>query len=142
MSVLRQAQHTLELSTRGRGFTLVTPQVSRWMQEEQLNDGLCTLFIQHTSASLLITENADPDVRGDLERFFSGLVRDGDPLFVHDAEGPDDMPSHVRAALTQTHLAVPVRGGTLMLGTWQGLYLFEHRLSPQRRRIVLHYLGT
>ncbi len=142
MSVLRQAQHTLEIATRGRGFTLVTPQVSRWLQQEQLNDGLCTLFLQHTSASLLITENADPDVRADLERFFSRLVRDGDPLFVHDAEGPDDMPSHVRAALTQTQLAVPTRGGTLMLGTWQGLYLYEHRLSPQRRRIVLHYLGT
>ena len=142
MSVLRQAQHTLELSTRGRGFSPVTPQVARWLQEERLVDGLCTLFIQHTSASLLITENADPEVRADLERFFSRLVRDGDPLFVHDAEGPDDMPAHVRAALTQTHLAVPVRGGTLMLGTWQGLYLFEHRLSPQRRRIVLHYLGT
>jgi len=142
MSVLRQAQHTLELATRGRGFTPLTPQVARWLQEERLADGLCTLFIQHTSASLLITENADPEVRADLERFFSRLVRDGDPLFVHDAEGPDDMPAHVRAALTQTQLAVPVRGGTLMLGTWQGLYLFEHRLSPQRRRIVLHYLGT
>ena len=142
MSVLRQAQHTLELSTRGRGFTPVTSQVARWLREEQLNDGLCTLFIQHTSASLLITENADPDVQGDLERFFARLVRDGDPLFVHDAEGPDDMPAHVRAALTQTHLAVPVRSGSLMLGTWQGLYLFEHRLSPNRRRVVLHYLGT
>jgi secondary thiamine-phosphate synthase enzyme len=142
MSVLRQAQHTLELATRGRGFTPVTPQVSRWIQEERLKDGLCTLFIQHTSASLLITENADPDVQGDLERFFARLVRDGDPLFVHDAEGPDDMPAHVRAALTQTQLSVPVRGGSLMLGTWQGLYLFEHRLSPHRRRIVLHYLGT
>ena len=132
----------MELATRGRGFTLVTAQVSRWLQEEQCADGLCTLFLQHTSASLLITENADPDVHGDLERFFSRLVRDGDPLFVHDAEGPDDMPAHVRAALTQTQLAVPVRGGTLMLGTWQGLYLYEHRLSPHRRRIVLHYLGT
>lgn len=142
MSVLRQAQHTLELSTRGRGFTPLHPQVTRWLQEERLKDGLCTLFIQHTSASLLITENADPDVHGDLERFFARLVRDGDPLFAHDAEGPDDMPSHVRAALTQTHLAVPVRGGSMMLGTWQGVYLFEHRLSPHRRRVVLHYLGT
>lgn len=142
MSVLRQAQHTLELSTRGRGFSLVTPQVSRWLEEERAGDGLCTLFLQHTSASLLITENADPDVHADLERFFARLVRDGDPLFAHDAEGPDDMPAHVRAALTQTSLAVPVRGGTLMLGTWQGLYLFEHRLSPHRRRLVLHYQGT
>jgi secondary thiamine-phosphate synthase enzyme len=142
MSVLRQAQHLLELSTRGRGFTLFTPEVSRWLQEERAVDGLCTIFLQHTSASLLITENADDDVRGDLERFFSRLVRDGDPLFAHDAEGPDDMPSHVRAALTQTQLTVPVRGGTLMLGHWQGLYLWEHRLSPHRRRLVLHYLGT
>jgi secondary thiamine-phosphate synthase enzyme len=142
MSVLRQAQHTLELATRGRGFTPITAQVSRWVQGGQLVDGLCTLFIQHTSASLLITENADPDVHGDLERFFARLVRDGDPLFVHDAEGPDDMPAHVRAALTQTHLAVPVRGGTLMLGTWQGIYVFEHRVAAQRRRVVLHYLGT
>jgi secondary thiamine-phosphate synthase enzyme len=142
MSALRQAQHTLEISTPGRGFTPVTPQVSRWVQQERLADGLITLFLQHTSASLLITENADPDVLGDLERFFARLVKDGDPLFVHDAEGPDDMPSHVRAALTQTHLAVPVSGGKLMLGTWQGLFLFEHRHAPHRRRIVLHYLGT
>jgi len=112
MSVIRQAQATLELSTRGRGFTPVTPQVSRWLLEQGLTDGLRTLFLQHTSASLLITENADPDVQGDLERFFSRLVRD--------AEGPDDMPAHVRAALTQTQVAVPVRGGTMMLGTWQG----------------------
>ena len=142
MSVLRQAQHTLQLATRGRGFTSITPAVSRWVDEAQRADGLCTLFIQHTSASLLITENADPDVLGDLERFFARLVRDGDPLFVHDAEGPDDMPAHVRAALTQSHLAVPVQGGRLMLGTWQGLYLFEHRHAPQVRRVVLHYLGT
>lgn len=140
--VIRQAQHTLELSTQGRGFMPVTPQVARWLMEQGLNDGLCTLFLQHTSASLLITENADPDVQGDLERFFSRLVRDGDPLFQHDAEGPDDMPAHVRAALTQTQVAVPVRGGSLMLGTWQGLFLYEHRLSPHRRRLVLHYLGT
>ncbi len=142
MSVLRQEQHTLELATRGRGLTPFTPQVVRWMQERRLTDGLVTLFLQHTSASLLITENADPDVLADLERFFARLVRDGDPLFAHDAEGPDDMPAHVRAALTQTSLAVPVRGGSLMLGTWQGLYLYEHRLSPHRRRVVLHYLGT
>lgn len=142
MSVLRQEQHTLELSTRGRGLTAIAPQVTRWLQEVQAGDGQVTLFVQHTSASLLITENADPDVHADLERFFARLVRDGDPLFAHDAEGPDDMPAHVRAALTQTHLAVPVRGGTPMLGTWQGIYLFEHRLSPHRRRVVLHYVGT
>ena len=142
MSVLRQAQELLELSTRGRGLTLFTEQVARWLQQQRAGDGLCTIFLQHTSASLLITENADPDVRADLERFFARLVPDGDPLFAHDAEGPDDMPSHIRAALTQTQLAVPVRGGGLMLGTWQGLYLWEHRTSPHRRRLVLHYLGT
>ncbi len=130
------------MATRGRGFTLLTPEVSRWLQEQRVVDGLYTVFLQHTSASLLITENADPDVRGDLERFFARLVRDGDKLFVHDAEGPDDMPAHIRAALTQVQVAVPVRNGTLMLGTWQGLYLWEHRLSPQRRRMVLHYVGT
>ena len=99
MSVLRQEQHTLELATRGRGLTPFAPHVARWLQEHQLGDGLVTLFLQHTSASLLITENADPDVHADLERFFARLVRDGDPLFAHDAEGPDDMPAHVRAAL-------------------------------------------
>ena len=130
------------MSTRGRGFTLVTPEVSRWLLEQRVADGLCHVFLRHTSASLLITENADPDVRGDLERFFARLVHDGDKLFVHDAEGPDDMPAHIRATLTQTQVAIPVQSGTLMLGTWQGLYLWEHRLSPHRRRMVLHYVGT
>jgi secondary thiamine-phosphate synthase enzyme len=103
---------------------------------------LLTLFIQHTSASLLIQENADPDVQADLERFFSRLVPDGDPMFAHDAEGPDDMPSHVRAALTQTSLSIPVVSGKLALGTWQGLYVYEHRTAPHVRRVVLSYLGT
>jgi secondary thiamine-phosphate synthase enzyme len=101
-----------------------------------------TAFIQHTSASLLIQENADPDVQADLERFFALLVEDGDPLFAHDAEGPDDMPSHVRAALTQTSLSVPVIDGKLALGTWQGLYVYEHRTAAHLRRVVLSYLGT
>ncbi len=142
MSVLRQAQDPLELSTRGRGFTDFTAQVARWLQQQQAKEGLCTVFVQHTSASLLISENADPDVRGDLERFFARLVPDGDPLFVHDAEGPDDMPSHIRSALTQTTLGIPVRAGALMLGTWQGLYLWEHRNAPHRRTVLLHYVGT
>jgi secondary thiamine-phosphate synthase enzyme len=142
MSVLRQAQDLLEVATRGRGFTLVTPDVSRWLLEHRAQDGVCTVFLQHTSASLLITENADQDVKGDLERFFSRLVRDGDKLFVHDAEGPDDMPSHIRSALTQTQVTIPVQNGTLMLGTWQGLYLWEHRLASHTRRLVLHYVGT
>jgi secondary thiamine-phosphate synthase enzyme len=116
--------------------------VERWLAEEvRPVDGLLTLFIQHTSASLLVQENADPDVRTDLDRWLSRLVKDGDPLFEHTAEGPDDMPAHVRAALTQTQISVPVLGGRMALGTWQGLYVFEHRLSSQTRRVVLHYLG-
>lgn len=139
---IHQAHHTLELETRGRGLTLFTDRVRAWVDQHAKGDGLLTVFIQHTSASLLIQENADPTVLGDLERFFSKLVRDGDPMFQHDAEGPDDMPSHVRAALTQTHLSIPVRGGKMALGTWQGLYLYEHRTSPHRRKVVLHYLGA
>jgi secondary thiamine-phosphate synthase enzyme len=99
------------------------------------------LFVQHTSASLLVQENADPTVRDDLERFFARLVKDGDPLFRHDAEGPDDMPAHVRAALTQTQLSIPVVDSRLTLGTWQGIYLYEHRLSAHHRRIALHFIG-
>ena len=106
-----------------------------------MREGLLTLFIQHTSASLLVQENADPDVCADLDRFLSRLVKDGDPLFAHDAEGPDDMPAHVRAALTLTQLSIPVTAGRLALGTWQGIYVFEHRLRRHRRRVVLHCLG-
>jgi secondary thiamine-phosphate synthase enzyme len=105
-------------------------------------EGLLTVFIQHTSASLLIQENADPDVRADLEAFFGKLIRDGDPLFTHTAEGPDDMPSHIRAALTQTSLSIPIIGGSMSLGTWQSVYVYEHRTSPHRRRVLLHYLGA
>ena len=139
---LKQAQDTLEIDTRGRGLTLFTERVQGWLAREAKGDGLLTVFLQHTSASLLIQENADPTVLGDLERFFGKLVQDGDPMFQHDAEGPDDMPSHVRAALTQTQLSIPVRAGRMVLGTWQGLYLYEHRTSPHRRRVVLHYLGA
>jgi len=106
-----------------------------------IDEGLLTVFLRHTSASLLIQENADPEVVHDLERFFARLVPDGDALFEHRAEGADDMPAHVRTALTQTHLSVPVIGGTLSLGTWQGIYLVEHRLRPHRREAVLHLLG-
>jgi secondary thiamine-phosphate synthase enzyme len=138
----RQAHHTLEIDTRGRSLVLFTEKVRSWLDAQKPGDGQLTLFIQHTSASLLIQENADPTVLADMERFFSRLVKDGDPIFQHDAEGPDDMPSHVRAALTQTQLLIPVLGGKMALGTWQGLYLYEHRTSPHRRKIVLHYLGT
>ncbi len=139
--MIRQVHHTLEVRTPGRGLVPFTAPVERWLAAQRPTTGLLTLFIQHTSASLLIQENADPDVRTDLDRWLSRLVEDGDPLFQHTAEGPDDMPSHVRAALTQTQLSVPVIDGRLVLGTWQGLYVFEHRHHGHSRRVVLHYLG-
>ena len=133
--------HTvLTIQTRGRGFIDITRDVKKWISGRSI-DGLLTVFIRHTSASLLIQENADPEVTRDLERFFARLVPDGDPLFEHRAEGADDMPAHVRAALTQTHLSIPVIGGELMLGTWQGIYLVEHRTRAHRREVVLHLLG-
>ena len=138
---MQQAFTTLELSTRGRGLIEFTAQVRDWVSSTGINRGLLTAFIRHTSASLLIQENADPDVQSDLERFLARLVPDGDPLFRHTAEGSDDMPAHVRAALTQTHLAVPVQAGEPMLGTWQGLYLYEHRRQGHRRQVVLHLSG-
>jgi secondary thiamine-phosphate synthase enzyme len=141
MSGFRQAFHDLGVATRGRGLYPVSRAVSAWVADSGVRDGLLTVFVRHTSASLLIQENADPAVQRDLERFFARLVRDGDPLFEHDAEGPDDMPAHVRAALTQTHLSIPVRHGTPALGTWQGIYLYEHRTAPQDRRILLHLSG-
>lgn len=139
---MRQAQHTLEVRTRGRGLHELTSEVAEWLSQQHPQEGLLVLFIQHTSASLLIQENADPSVQTDLDRFFSTLVKDGDPMFVHEDEGPDDMPSHVRSALTQVQLSVPVRDGRMALGTWQGLFVFEHRRRPHVRRVVLHYLGT
>lgn len=140
--MIRSASTTLEIRTRGRGLYLFTAEVLEWLRKTGVESGLLTLFIQHTSASLLIQENADPDVQADLERFFARLVQDGDPLYVHDAEGPDDMPSHVRAALTQTSLSIPVIDGNPALGTWQGLYVYEHRTAPHLRRVVLSYLGN
>jgi secondary thiamine-phosphate synthase enzyme len=138
---LRQASQELAVKTGGRGLVEITREIEIWLGGEAMENGLLTVFIRHTSASLLIQENADPDVRGDLDRFLTRLVPDGDSLFRHTAEGPDDMPSHVRAALTQTSLSVPVEGGRLGLGTWQGIYVFEHRLQPQRRTVALHLIG-
>lgn len=138
---LRQAGHELVVKTGGRGLVEITREIEIWLGGEAMENGLLTVFIRHTSASLLIQENADPDVRGDLDRFLTQLVPDGNSLFRHTAEGPDDMPSHVRAALTQTSLSVPVEGGRLGLGTWQGIYVFEHRLQPQRRTVALHLIG-
>ena len=139
--MLRQTTTTLSFETRGRGLLEITRPVLDWVVEAALETGLLTLFVRHTSASLLVQENADPDVRGDLDRFFARLVPDGDALFVHRDEGPDDMPAHVRTALTAVQLSVPLVGGRLALGTWQGIYLWEHRLRPHRREIVLHLLG-
>ncbi len=141
LSGMRQSATTLAVDTRGRGFTELTRRIAEWVARERLATGLLTVFVRHTSASLLIQENADPDVRGDLERFFARLVRDGDPLFEHVTEGPDDMPAHVRAALTATQLSIPLVDGALALGTWQGVYLYEHRTRGHRREVVLHLIG-
>lgn len=139
--MLRQAQTTLAFDTRSRGFVDIGVPVGRWVTASGIADGLLTLFIRHTSASLVIQENADREVRGDLERFFARLVADGDPLFRHRDEGPDDMPAHVRAALTAVSVAIPVCNGRLVLGTWQGVYLWEHRLDPHRREVAVHLSG-
>ena len=139
--MLRQNLHELVVKTRGRGFYEVTAEVSAMVRKSHLRTGLVTLHLQHTSASLLIQENADPEVRRDLERFFARLAPDGDPLFRHTMEGEDDMPAHVRAALTAVNLSVPVSDGNLALGVWQGIYLWEHRTQPHSRRVVAHLLG-
>ena len=138
---MRQAFHEITVTTRGKGLVAFTPQVRDWVQASGIRQGLLTLYIRHTSASLLIQENYDPTVQTDLESFLSRLVPEGDPLYEHTLEGPDDMPAHVRAALTQTHLAIPVADGKPLLGTWQGIYLFEHRRGTQTRSVVLHLLG-
>jgi len=139
--MLRQAFHELTLSTRGRGLCEFTRDVENWIQQNQFKDGLLTLHLRHTSASLLIQENADPDVRCDLAAFFERLVPDGDPIFVHMAEGDDDMPAHIRTALTTVSLGIPVRAGRLALGAWQGIYLWEHRVRGHARRVTLHFIG-
>ena len=138
---MRQAFHEISVPTCGKGLYAFTPQVSDWVAASGIRQGLLTLYIRHTSASLLIQENYDPTVQTDLERFLSRLVPEGDPIYEHTPEGADDMPAHVRAALTQTHLGIPVAGGKPMLGTWQGIYVFEHRRAAQTRRVVLHLLG-
>ena len=132
----------LEVATRGRGIVDITAQVQAVVQRSGARAGLCHLFIHHTSASLIVTENADPEVHRDLERFLGRLVPDGDPMYKHDDEGPDDMPAHVRSVLTQVDLAVPVRDGRCDLGTWQGIYVWEHRHAAHRRRITVTVLGS
>lgn len=138
---MRQCLGRFEVTTQGRGLYDMTDEVLRWVTVTGVREGLLTLFVRHTSASLVIQENADPGVRHDLERFFARLVPDGDPLFEHTQEGPDDMPAHVRAALTQTSLSIPVVAGAPMLGTWQGIYLYEHRRAGHRRQVVAQLHG-
>lgn len=138
---MRQAHKSLRFRTAGRGLLDITTEVREWLRECGVRSGLLTVFVRHTSASLLIQENADPAVRRDLDRFFARLVPDGDVLFEHQDEGDDDMPAHVRSALTQTQLSVPLIDGALALGTWQGIYLYEHRTGRHAREIVLHVIG-
>lgn len=138
---MRQASHLLEVRTGGKGLTEITPAVSGWLAGQDVAEGLLTLFCRHTSASLLIQENGDPDVRADLEAFFDRVAPENPARYVHNAEGPDDMPAHIRAALTQVQLSIPVVSGRMALGTWQGIYLFEHRRAPHRREIMLHLIG-
>ena len=138
---MKQAFHTVRISTQGPGLYEFTDAAAKFAAAEKIQDGLLTCFVRHTSASLLVQENADPDVQKDLQEFFAQLARQGMD-FRHTAEGPDDMPSHIRSALTATSIAIPVRHGKPMLGTWQGLYLFEHRDAPHDREVVLHYIGS
>jgi len=138
---LRQAQQRLMLRTRGRGLLPFTAPVVDWTQSSGIRLGLLTLYCRHTSCSLLIQENADPDVRTDLETYFETIAPEDPARYVHADEGPDDMPAHIRAALTATSLAIPVEGGRPLLGTWQGIYLFEHRAAPHQREVVLHLIG-
>ncbi len=139
--VMKQAQTTIAVSTRGQGLYEVTGQVLDWVKKQKIGAGLLIVFCRHTSASLTIQENADPDVQHDLETFFSRLVSDNPAHYRHTSEGADDMPAHIKCALTDVQLSIPVAGGSPALGTWQGIYLFEHRLRPHSRRLVLHLMG-
>jgi len=138
---MRQSLTEFVIETGGQGLVEITREVVSWVRASDVQTGLLTLHVRHTSASLVVQENADPEVGADLERFLRRLVPEGDPLFRHDAEGPDDMPSHVRTALTATSLSIPVAGGAPALGTWQGIYLYEHRRAPHRRHVAAHLLG-
>src|SRR5215467_13754049 len=138
---MRQLTHEFSLRTRGRALYEFTDEVTDWLSQSKIETGLLTLHLRHTSASLLIQENADPDVRRDFETFFARLVPDGDRMFIHTVEGDDDMPAHIRTALTAVNLSIPIADGRLTLGTWQGIYLWEHRSTPHTRTIVVHLLG-
>ena len=139
--LLRQFHHRLSVSTRGKGLYEITHEIAQWLDRQNVGQGLLTVFIQHTSASLTIQENADPDVVQDLITFFGRIAPEDDRLYRHTVEGPDDMPAHIRAALTLTQLSIPVAEGRMTLGTWQGIYVFEHRGASHRRNIVLHLLA-
>ncbi len=140
--ILKQAQKTLSWTTEGQGLHEITREVAGWAEGQDIDTGLLTLYCRHTSASLVIQENADPDVMRDLESFFKSLVPEDTSLYRHAAEGADDMPAHIKGALTATSIGVPVTAGRLGLGTWQGIYLFEHRFRPHRRDIILHLQGS
>lgn len=137
---MRQAQHVLTIETRGKGLTDITGAIDGWCRAQRIGTGLLTLWCRHTSASLTVQENASAAVRQDIGRFFDRLAPEGGG-YAHDDEGPDDMPAHLRAMLTQTQLSIPVLEGRLALGTWQAVYLFEHRRAPHRREVVLHAMG-
>ena len=130
-------QETIRIKTQGRSMVDITAEVEKFISQSNVETGLCNLFIQHTSASLILCENADSDVRSDLENFMQQLVRDGDPLFRHRAEGPDDMPAHIRSVLTSSSLTVPIAKGRCLLGAWQGIYLWEHRVNAHTRNIIV-----
>jgi secondary thiamine-phosphate synthase enzyme len=132
--------HRLQVPTRGKGLYEITGQITSWLNQEGIKRGLLTVFVQHTSASLTIQENADPDVIHDLNVFFNRLVSEDSRLYRHTVEGPDDMPAHIRAALTLTQLSIPIDQGHMLLGAWQGVYLFEHRAAPHRRSVILHII--
>ena len=138
---MRQATGMIEVETRQQGLVDISGEIARWVAGQGMAEGLLTLFCRHTSASLLIQENAAPAARADLEAYFARIAPEDPKAYGHDDEGPDDMPAHLRAALTQTQLAIPLVGGRLALGTWQGIYLFEHRRRPQRRTLALHLIG-
>ena len=137
---MKQSAHTLLIATRGQGLYDFTATIQNWISHQQIQTGLLTVFCRHTSASLLIQENADPTVRVDLKAFFNRIAPENGP-YEHDSEGPDDMPAHLKTALTQVQLSIPVIDRHLALGTWQGVYLFEHRVRPHQREIVLHLIG-
>ena len=137
-----QAMHHVLVETKGKGLTEITSEVNHWLAVQKIETGLLTLYCRHTSASLLVQENADADVRKDLLTFFERIAPEGKGLYVHDTEGPDDMPAHVKTMLTGTSLQIPVLNGKLVLGTWQAIYLIEHRMRPHRREVVLQFIGS